>query len=90
MRKPARTPAGDAKFFDVLEAGLTVGAALAASGYSRTAVYAWRKRYSGFAAAWRNADAVALAALEAEANSRLTKLARSGNRGHARTTSTCS
>lgn len=78
MRKPARTPAGDAKFFDVIEAGLTVGAALAASGYSRTTVYAWRKRFPGFAAAWRNADVVALAALEAEANSRLTEPSRSG------------
>lgn len=78
MRKPARTPAGDAKFFDVLEAGLAVGAALAASGYSRTAVYAWCKRYPGFAAAWRNADVVALAALEAEANNRLIRPSQSG------------
>ncbi|MEQ1863765.1 MAG: hypothetical protein ABL996_03835 [Micropepsaceae bacterium] len=78
MGKRTRTPDRDAKFFDALESGHTVSAALDASGYSRTAVYAWRKRYPRFAAAWANADDIALAALEAEADRRTRMWGRSG------------
>lgn len=66
-----RTPEGDAKFFTVLETGAPVSVALAASGYSRTAVYHWRKRYARFAAAWSHANANAVERLEAEADARL-------------------
>ena len=71
MGKSKRTPEGDATFFSALEGGHSVEAALSASGYFRTTVYAWRKRYPRFAAAWANANDIALAALEAEADRRI-------------------
>ena len=65
-----RTPEGDALFFAALESGLPVRAACAASNYSRSCAYRWRKEDKDFAAKWDEALQVAADLLEEEADRR--------------------
>jgi hypothetical protein len=46
------------RFLAVLERGLSISAAVRASGVSRRAVYTWREAYPSFASAWKQSEAI--------------------------------
>ncbi len=64
------TSQADARFFRVLETGRPVQDACAVAGYSRAAVYRRRAADAAFALRWTRAEAMAVGALEDEADRR--------------------
>jgi hypothetical protein len=70
LRRATRTEKLDDKFFGAVEAGQTISAAAETAGYSRRAVYDWRKSDETFGARWDEAVAIAVERLEAEADRR--------------------
>jgi hypothetical protein len=65
-----RTAKKDGQFFAALACGRPVREALAASGYARTQVYAWRKAEADFGVMWDDAEREAVELMEAEADRR--------------------
>jgi hypothetical protein len=69
-RRATRSAKLDDIFLAALAAGQIVSAAAQTAGYSRSAVYDWRKADARFCERWDEAVAIAIERLEAEADRR--------------------